>query len=296
MASDVQKQIATTKEIPFMPYDEDGPPIPITDFPNEFVTHSTTVLRGGFFSRHSGALHLNMVEPPALEYISATTLPVTTCSLRVSIDAPKAHQPRLGYIVITIESKVRAKTVSSLEPLRCMPNQELLSCNSTMCLNDEIIKTGKCKFQNLKWILVSPTPVPNLGPHSKTAEPSGATSLARWQTGLTIPITPSERLPSSFCSILVSRAYSVLLQVSVTGPMRATTNLEVPLQVVHKNQGVSWQSEPQSDRYSTQCLGVATLLCREEVSKLPKEFGILPANFDRLFLSTLGRSRVGEKI
>jgi hypothetical protein len=266
LASDAQTKLMVAKDLTFVPYTEEGPPTSVTDFPGEYVTRAAEVLKSGFFGRPYGVLQIDINEPSALKYVSATWKPATACSLGISIVASRAHGMRLQPLTVTIKTKLRTKTFSSLEPLRCMPTEELLSSSRTMCLNEHVSNLGKHTFHNLNWVSTSDAQAPSLDPLSKIAELSGATDLANWKSNIKIPITPPERLLPNFCSVLISRSYSVLLKVIVTGPVRTKMDLEVPLQVVHEDHMMPRDFSRHSDN-STQCVGVDTLLRREEVSR-----------------------------
>jgi len=72
--------ISTTREINFLPYDDERPLVALVDYPQEFVTHVPLSFKRFRFGRNQGILHVRMIEPSPLTYESATRMPQRTIS------------------------------------------------------------------------------------------------------------------------------------------------------------------------------------------------------------------------
>lgn len=293
------RRVEVTKPIKFLPYTEVEPPTYTEHFPQEFVLNETIALRKHALGGGLGHMVVSAGEPPPLIYPSSASSASTECTVSVTVRPSSLPPARLRNLSFHVKPAIRAKTFYSTNILPCMPRQTDLAGKALIRLHDEVAKLAEQRFSSLKWDYMPPSsdvrgtppayeasamedsrssfsgtstdssagPTLSLGrsgscgPHNFSPDGHRGT----WRASFKLAIDPSEVLVPAFCGSLISRSYSLLFRMRVSGAHGKNCDLELPLQVVylppqHSVPGVV------PEQPTGPCKGPAALLAQQDVS------------------------------
>jgi hypothetical protein len=264
------KLIDTSKEIQVMPYTEVLPPTHTHDFPAEFVESQTSNLRLSIFGRSLYAMTMTMREPAAIQRGKSSTNGETEAKIQVELEPADGKQDTVNTMTddrllqnlkgatFKLEGMVRIKTFYSTAPLSKLPNQAMAGKESQLRLGEMTHKLEVTKMKLDSWQTLvdlvdeGKSPIDDSGrrcsfcfENADQALEAGAESQScpihnglrkptkKLSAIIRLPVKIPHDLPSTFCSALVSRQYSLIIQVKVGGVKVQKFKMEVPLQVTH---------------------------------------------------------------
>ncbi|KIX02768.1 uncharacterized protein Z518_08710 [Rhinocladiella mackenziei CBS 650.93] len=222
------------------------PPLETSDFPGEFVESQAHTWHLSVFDRDTYQMTLSTMEPPAVILQRGTLMGSTTLALHIRIEGPNpgsttghALQNFVQYL-----PKIRFKTLIGLHiktfystrPFARFPCQKLLTVDSPICLQDQVMSLGEQNHSANSWTgPLSPcTGSKSLHTLSTSQPPSDDDRdySGIWRSSLNLLFTvPGDLLPT-FCSALASRQHSLIVRIRINGIRIDKFILEVPLQIV----------------------------------------------------------------
>ena len=253
-----------------MPYTEVSPPTHTHDFPAEFVESQTSNLRLSIFGRSLYAMTMTMREPAAIQRGEFSSKSETEAKIQVELQPADRKQDTVNTMTddrllqnlkgatFKVDGMVRVKTFYSTAPLSKLPNQAMAGKDSQLRLGEmthkleatkmkldswqtlvELVDEGKspiddsvrrCSFcvENANQTLEAGAESHSCPIHGEIRKPTKKLTAV-----IQLPVEIPHDLPSTFCSALVSRQYSLIVQVKVSGVKVQKFKLEVPLQVTH---------------------------------------------------------------
>lgn len=233
------------KEITVIPYTESMPPIDTRDFPSEFIESSSKLFRKSHFGGPTYLMKLSMNEPPAIRLHNTQLAGITDAEIAVEITATgeklkdsalKQLPDLLRELTFHVAPICRAKTFYSTTPFRKLPGQTMLHFRSNLRLHDEKSRLRTSHVTTTSWqhqnqdAESSHGAVSVSGPGSPLLLDNGP---RKWNTRIHLPVEIPPGLLPTFCSAIVARQYSLIIQVTVTGANVGQFILEVPLQVTY---------------------------------------------------------------
>lgn len=261
--------------VDFLPYSDVEPPTHIAGFPKEFVLKKTSPIWKYALGGRLGELAMSTSEPLPLAYSPYEDRPSTDLTLSITAYAPLAVQ-RLRAMSLNVKPAIRVKTFYASEPLPCLPKQTLLNQNRSIRLHDGIIKLEHVNFTQLDWkycprIETDEPPeyeeavMDNALERTSTNSSLGGNNGDEWRrVTVRIPIQPPETILPTFCGILISRSYSLILRIRVAGIHTQKADFEIPLQVVYLRPS-QVRNDSFHDERSDSCIGPESLLAQQAV-------------------------------
>lgn len=210
-------------KLKLIPFTEVGPPIEQTDFPGEFKTRCTAVVKKHPLASSFGEVSISMREPEPLRMLSNG---IAQCSKgwikftfrpsRISDSQPCPKRWTCKFV-----SQIHIKTFYSSEPISEMASNDLLERDSHIRLRSTHICLGSRMVDLTLRELEEVTPGDRPGRYGTRA----------YSATLLLPIGNLNNLLPTFCSPLAARRYSLQVRLSIKGFCHHQLLLEAPLQV-----------------------------------------------------------------
>lgn len=223
--------ISGSREIPIQSFGAPSPPIDTRDFPAEFVEKLSRPCRPHRLRKETFLAIVSSSEPSPTKLMDRKTPGNATCKLSVTLADTRSGSDigRLmevsSNIRLSVTPALRIKTFYSVSPFSKTPGQTMLTINGPTMLHDELRKLSSTSYSNLGW-------------HSESSSDrthaieSLSASTAVFATVL-VELRLPEGLSPSFCSAVVARQYSLILQCKLKGVQVDSFGLELPLQIFY---------------------------------------------------------------
>ena len=218
---------SATHKVHIFDCSEVAPPLCLGDFGSEYNSRRETVIRKNVFQK-LGRMSIEATQPDPFVFGCAGDSATTKLILQVSVH--KTHAPLEVGDPDTFEAaitwKLQSSTFVSTKTMDSQPTMRQASCSSSMA---RLVKTGQ--GHRLKMIWSDWT-------RSNPLDPVCSGTTTQW-TGmhpLWLSIKSSSELAPTFSLPFVSRRYSVLLDVDVSGPGRSRAELKIPVQLIYQSE------------------------------------------------------------
>lgn len=241
-----QITIYGSKEIPIWSFSAPSPPVDTKDFPAEFVEELYHPCRPNRLRKEKFLVTVSSAEPSPVGVVNRRTPGNATCKVFVTV-----ADTRLGsdvHRLLEVSPKIRRsvtpalriKTFYSISPFSRMPGLTMLTTTGPMRLHDELRTLPSTSYSNLIWHST------RADDHNHAAEALSAGAAVFTTVLMVLQMPPG--LPPSFCSAVVSRQYSLIIQCKVKGVRVDSFGLEVPLQIFYDRSKSSQKLESPTSR------------------------------------------------
>ena len=242
-------RLSSMKEIPLWTFSTPSPPLDTKDFPTEFVETICHTCRPNRFRKETFLLRVSCREPTVVVLSNRKISGSTSCSIFIALE-----DTRLGYdisrlsvaaqsIAVKVAPTLRIKTFYSIQPFSQMPGQNMLATKRGTRLHDELRVSSSTSYSNLTWH--------NKADGTSQREAGIALMDCALLAQITVTIQLPAGLPPSFCSAVVARQYSLIVECNIRGVRVENFRLELPLQIVYS--GISQRCQ------KSHCLGTSSL-------------------------------------
>lgn len=214
------------RDISIMPSSAVAPPLQIEDFPYEYTSTSSKVLRRHVWTRPFGNLRVSAVEPPPLNMSTTSPRASTTASIKLLFEPCKARGSAIRPYdwTIAVKSFLRVRTFVTTQPLKQIPTPKAVKTDHLVQMDSEDTLADLRQCDTLPWRLHRLSPVGTIIADA-TATP--------WTTTLIVPVNASKTLLPTFLSPLAARRYALVLALKVDGLCHGILALEIPIQIIH---------------------------------------------------------------
>jgi len=227
-----------SKEIRIFDGTDPQPPICTRDFSSEYLCQQKRALRRIIFTK-IGNLSIAIAEPKPLVFNSSskglvsTKLPISFIFERPRTEARTDAGFSVEACHASLTWQLRNSTFASLEPMSSVPTVREVAQGQRGRLPSKVLITTLGLRHRLKLSLRGWQKTPGTFSVKNGHIPS---EIWTKQDELSLSM-PREALPvPTFFTPYVSRRYSLLVQITVTGIGKARFRLEVPVQIVYENQ------------------------------------------------------------
>lgn len=205
------------------------PPLCLRDFAPEYICQQASVIRKNILQK-TGIMSVEVDQPAPLVFVSSggavTTRILLKVSLRTISDASGFFAG--GTFEAEITWRLRSSTFVSMQMLHALPTVREAALSKLMAY----LATSSPR-RRLKMIWSDWTPT---NPQSQTCSGSKTEWTAIYPIWLSIHSTPA--LAPTFSLPYLSRRYSILLHVSVSGLGRSQTSLTLPVQITYRSEAL----------------------------------------------------------
>jgi len=221
------KKLQICREICISPIVSASPPLQIENFPKEYQTTCSQIVRGKWWTGPIGKLTVSAAEPLPLNVSSHSPRATTTVSVKLLFTPTKAISsitPPYEWLV-TVKYYLQIRTFTTTKPF----TQEAMQykAENTLVCNLASTKTlpeiREC--DTLSW---------RLHRISNTGTITPDVPLNPWTSTLLMPVNASKSLLPTFLCPLAARQYTLVLQFSVTKLCHRRLYLEIPIQVINE--------------------------------------------------------------
>jgi hypothetical protein len=210
-----------------------APPLVIEDFGQEYKLCQEISLRRHFFQK-VGRMVLRANQPEAFIFFEPTAVATAKVLLDVAVFADREYFEDCGpqpSFDTSIDWNIQSATFACMQLPESVPTlQQVRNSLSTACVLKSIT-SHHLKTKWADWTRTSPT--------------SASAKFTKWSAKYPIWLSmqSSSTLPPTFSMPYLSRRYTILLQIRISGPCRGRTTLKLPVQVVYQTNQTS-QSPP----------------------------------------------------
>lgn len=218
-------EVQHSRKVVLIPFTEVAPPLEQADFPGEFRSSSTTVLRRRPSAVSIGDLTVAMDEPEPLRIVSQCGKNCGKAWIKLTFrpSGMKQVRARQERWECAIDSCVRVNTFNSTMPLREMASYRLLRANRHVRVHSELLSLNPRKaYLHLCAVTKDPS-----------NQDLGSSQPDTYTTKLLLPIDVTENLLPTFCSPLAARRYALKVCFKMKGLSHQQLALEAPLQVYY---------------------------------------------------------------
>lgn len=225
--------VVVEKEITILPRSEPGPPVQMSDFPNDFIVTTANSMRFSTF----GPLYRMTVWMPEPSPISLKDPQDHIGEIQLDVDvriaAREGGKPTLYRLSeslrnlnFSLQPVFRAKTFCSTKPFSQAPGQDMVRPEYGIHLHESILKLPEqCRHAH-SWRQQFLSPANILDERCSSL-------LEAWTTHFRFPIKVTHIVAPTFCSATASRQYSIIGRVRVKGAQVQEFVLECPLQIYY---------------------------------------------------------------
>lgn len=205
---------------------EVAPPLCLGDFGSEYVARQETVIRKNLFQK-LGLMSIEAAQPDPFVFGCAGDSEATKMLLQVSVH--KTHAPfevaEPGTFEAAITWKLQSSTFISMETMDRQPTIRQTACSSSMAHLVNASQGHRLKMIWSDW------------KRSNPPDPVCNGTNTQWTAvhPIWLSVQSSCVLAPTFSLPYISRRYSILLDVAVSGPGRSHATLKIPVQLIYRS-------------------------------------------------------------
>ena len=205
---------------------EVAPPLCLGDFGSEYVSRRETIIRKNVFQK-VGLMSIEATQPDPFVFGRAGDSEATKILLQVSVQktyAPfEVAEPDTFQAAITW--KLQSSTFISMETMDRQATIRQAACSSSMA---RLVNTGQGHRLKMIW---------SDWKRSNLPDPVYSGTITQWTAvhPLWLSVQSSHVLAPTFSLPSISRRYSILLDVAVSGFGRSHAKLKIPVQLIYRS-------------------------------------------------------------
>ena len=220
---------ATSRKVKIFTCNAISPPLSLEDFAPEYSSCQKSVVRQSFFQR-VGWMTIQGIQPEPFMFCGNESSPTTKVPLLVKlqmIDNSRGNH-EVGTFSAAIAWRLQSSTfVSSMQMQDALPTTRQAVSSPWL---GHIIKTRPTHRLKMMWSGWRRT-------HSTESEASEW--IASYSICLSCEFCPT--LPPTFSIPYVSHRYSLLLDISISGPYQSKVRLKLPIQIAYQTKSTNSQ-------------------------------------------------------
>lgn len=203
---------------------EIAPPLDIEDFTPEYNVCQESLLRKYIFQK-LGRMAIGAKQPPALIFSKPGELAATKVLLNVTLHTIQEHFAGCAQDVLeaSINWRLQSSTFVCMHMPNAIPTIRQVTTSPSM---GHIVKASSTHHLKMRWS------------NWVRKNPAGS-EYTEWTASypVLLPVESTSTLPPTFFLPYLSRRYSILLEISISGPCRSRATLKLPVQIVYQSVG-----------------------------------------------------------